>query len=98
MSYLVTKLESWLENGKIPIQMHGEPNMVEPFSINNLFRKAVPQFSTNYIIIGLNKVFNGLYLISVKFLGNKILGDKVVELGGKCSMGKSLFKCMGSQT
>ena len=39
------------------------------------------------MIIELNQVFNDLYLISVKFLGNKILGDKVVDLGGECSMG-----------
>ena len=57
--------------------------------LNNLFLKAVPQFLGSYIIIELNKNFNDLYLISVKFLGYKILGDKVVDLGGECSMGKN---------
>ncbi len=79
----------------ILIQMHGDPNIMNVF-LNNLFLKAVPQFSASYIIIELKKVFNDLYFISVKFLGNNILGDKDVDLGGKRSMGKSLFKCIGT--
>ncbi len=54
---------------------------VNPF-LNGLFLKAVPQFSTSYIIRKINQVFNGLCLISLKFLGNKILGGKVMWLSG----------------
>ncbi len=54
----------------------GKPCWLSLF-LNNLFLQPVPQFSTSFIIIGINKVFNGLCLISLEFLGNLILGDKV---------------------
>ncbi len=65
------------------------------FFLNNLFLKAVPQFSTSYIFIDINKLFNGFCPISLKFLVNEILDDKVIELEWKTfSMGKCLSKFM----
>ena len=41
--------------------------------------KAVPQFSTIYVIKELNKAIKGLSLIVLKFLGYELFSDKVKE-------------------
>ena len=79
--------------GKSLFKCIGKPRWLNLF-LNKLFLKAVPHFSTSYIIREINKLFNGHCLISLKFLGNEILEDKVLELVWKTfsHMGKSLFQ------
>ncbi len=63
-------------HGKMPIKCMEAPRWFNIFQ-NSLVIKVVPQFSTNNMSKVLNKVFNGICLISVKFLGNEISSNKV---------------------